>query len=91
MTHRVAFLAFDGVTLLDVTGPLEVLHQAGRLGHAYRPVLVSPRGGDVTASSGAALARTVPAADAGPVDRMDGSAWTPRTCSPRDHRAAPAP
>jgi transcriptional regulator GlxA family with amidase domain len=70
MTHRVAFLAFDGVTLLDVTGPLEVLHQAGRLGHAYRPVLVSPRGGDVTASSGAALARTVPAADAGPVDTL---------------------
>jgi transcriptional regulator GlxA family with amidase domain len=27
-THRVAFVVYDGVTLLDVTGPLEVLHQA---------------------------------------------------------------
>ncbi|MFI6559275.1 GlxA family transcriptional regulator [Streptomyces sp. NPDC050534] len=70
MTHRVAFLAFDGVTLLDVSGPLEVLHQAGRLGHSYTPVLVSPRGGDVTASSGPALARTVAAADAGPIDTL---------------------
>ncbi|MEU6658718.1 helix-turn-helix domain-containing protein [Streptomyces sp. NPDC046821] len=68
--HRVAFLVFDGVTLLDVSGPLEVLHQAGRLGHAYVPVLVSPHGGDVTTASGPILARTVRPADAGPVDTL---------------------
>lgn len=70
MTHRVAFVVFDGVTLLDVSGPLEVLHQAGRLGHPYTPVLVSPRGGDVRAGSGPTLAATTAAADAGPVDTV---------------------
>ncbi|MFE7167909.1 GlxA family transcriptional regulator [Streptomyces sp. NPDC057616] len=70
MTHRVAFLVFDGVTLLDVSGPLEVLHRAGRPGPAYAPVLVSPAGGDVMTSSGPVLARTVAAADAGPVDTL---------------------
>ncbi|MBG0857063.1 DJ-1/PfpI family protein [Streptomyces spinoverrucosus] len=70
MTHRVAFLVFEGVTLLDVSGPLEVLHQAGRLGHPYAPVLASPRGGDVTTSSGVAVARTMAAADVGSVDTL---------------------
>ncbi|GEC02403.1 AraC family transcriptional regulator [Streptomyces spinoverrucosus] len=58
------------MTLLDVSGPLEVLHQAGRLGHRYTPVLASPRGGDVTTSSGLALARTMAAADVGPIDTL---------------------
>ncbi|MFD8863504.1 GlxA family transcriptional regulator [Streptomyces sp. NPDC059590] len=70
MTHRIALLVFDGVTLLDVSGPLEVLHQAGRLGHPYTCALVSPRGGDVTTSSGPVLAGTTAAADAGPVDTL---------------------
>ncbi|MFJ4466761.1 GlxA family transcriptional regulator [Streptomyces sp. NPDC089424] len=67
---RVAFLVFEGVTLLDVSGPLEVLHQARRLGCAYTPLLVSPRGGDVPTASGLALAGTSAAADAGPVDTL---------------------
>ncbi|MFD7435476.1 GlxA family transcriptional regulator [Streptomyces sp. NPDC059861] len=67
---RVAFLAFDGVTLLDVSGPVEVLYQAQRLGRPYTPLLVSPRGGDVTTASGLALAGTTAAADAGPVDTL---------------------
>ncbi|MFE7413894.1 GlxA family transcriptional regulator [Streptomyces laurentii] len=70
MTHRLAFLVFDDVTLLDVSGPLEVLHQAGRLGHPYSCTLVSPRGGDVTTSSGPVLAGTTAAADAGPFDTL---------------------
>ncbi|MEV6999671.1 DJ-1/PfpI family protein [Streptomyces sp. NPDC093982] len=70
MTHRVAFLVFDEVTLLDVSGPLEVLHQAGRLGHGYTPLLASPGGGDVTTSSGLTLARTVAATEVGPVDTL---------------------
>ncbi|MFE6049209.1 GlxA family transcriptional regulator [Kitasatospora sp. NPDC056446] len=58
MTRHVAFLVFDGVTLLDVSGPMEVLHQAGRLGHPYATRLVSPGGGTVTAANGVALAAT---------------------------------
>jgi len=54
----VAFVVYDGVTLLDVSGPLEVLHQANRDGHRYETVLVSPRGGEVTTASGLTLAGT---------------------------------
>ncbi|MFV8182938.1 MULTISPECIES: DJ-1/PfpI family protein [unclassified Streptomyces] len=70
MTHRVAFLTFDGVTLLDVSGPLEVLDQARRLGCSYAPVLVSPAGGVITTSSGAALAQTVAADQVGRIDTL---------------------
>ncbi|MEV7976967.1 GlxA family transcriptional regulator [Streptomyces sp. NPDC086519] len=68
MTHRVGFVVFEGVTMLDVSGPSEVLHQAGRLAAPYELVLVSPEGGTVTTSAGLALTGTVRAADAGPVD-----------------------
>ena len=55
-TRRVAFVVYDGVTLLDVTGPLEVLHQAqGR----YETVLVSAHGGEVRTASGVVLAGVV--------------------------------
>ncbi|MFD8717097.1 hypothetical protein ACFV2H_03470 [Streptomyces sp. NPDC059629] len=37
---------------LDVSGPSEVLHQAGRLADPYELVLVSPAGGTVTTSAG---------------------------------------
>ncbi|MFJ3898431.1 GlxA family transcriptional regulator [Streptomyces sp. NPDC090083] len=70
MRHRVAFLVFDGVTLLDVSGPAEVLHQSGKLGHPYELVLVSPHGGTVTAANGLALSGTVTAAEAGQVDTV---------------------
>ncbi|GAA1960809.1 GlxA family transcriptional regulator [Kitasatospora viridis] len=63
--RRVAFLVFDGVTMLDVTGPSEVLHQAGRLAPPYELVLVSPQGGPVTTSTGLALTGTVTAAEVG--------------------------
>lgn len=69
-THRVAFIVFDGVTMLDVSGPAEVLHQSGKLGHPYELVLVSPHGGTVTAANGLTLTGTVTAADAGPVDTV---------------------
>jgi transcriptional regulator GlxA family with amidase domain len=75
----VAFVVYDGVTLLDVTGPLEVLHQANQVpangqargGRArYEAVLVSVRGGEVVAASGVALAGVVPVADVGAVDTV---------------------
>ncbi|MGW4205275.1 GlxA family transcriptional regulator [Streptomyces sp. NPDC004726] len=70
MTQRVGFLVFDEVTLLDVSGPGEVLHQAGRLGHPYGLTLISPRGGEVTTSSGLKLAGATAAADVGPLDTV---------------------
>lgn len=75
MTHRVGFVVFEGATMLDVTGPGEVLHQTGRVrapaGAApYELVLVSPDGGTVTTASGLSLTGTVRAADAGPVDTV---------------------
>ncbi|MFD9815876.1 GlxA family transcriptional regulator [Streptomyces sp. NPDC059080] len=67
---RVALVVFDGVTLLDVSGPSEVLHQAGRFGYPYELVLVSPGGGPVTTAAGPALTGTVTADAAGPVDTV---------------------
>ncbi|MFJ8435020.1 GlxA family transcriptional regulator [Kitasatospora sp. NPDC094019] len=67
---RVAFLVFDELTLLDLSGPLEVFHQAGALGLPYPTVLVSPRGGTVTASNGVTLAGTVAPAGTGPLDTL---------------------
>ncbi|MER7844966.1 DJ-1/PfpI family protein [Kitasatospora sp. NPDC096077] len=83
MTRRVAFLVFDGVTLLDVSGPLEVLHESGRLGHPYATVLVSPSGGTVTASNGVALAATAAPEDVGPLDTL--------VVAGADHLAAEGP
>lgn len=70
MTHRVAFVVFDGVTMLDVSGPADVLHQAGRLGHRYELVLVSAHGGGIRTATGPALSGTVTAAEAGRIDTV---------------------
>lgn len=70
MTRRVGFLVPDAVTLLDVSGPLEVFHRAARLGHGYGTFLVSPHGGPVTTSSGVTLAATAAPPDAGPLDTL---------------------
>ncbi|TCC53550.1 AraC family transcriptional regulator [Kribbella capetownensis] len=69
-TGRIALVVFDGVTLLDVSGPLEVLHQANRNGARYESTLVSPAGGDIATSSGPTLAGTTAAAGAGPFDTV---------------------
>ncbi|WP_308431760.1 GlxA family transcriptional regulator [Amycolatopsis acidiphila] len=54
--HRVEILVYDGVTLLDVAGPAEVLKEANRFGADYRIVLVSPTGADVTSNLGIRIA-----------------------------------
>ncbi|WP_433378499.1 GlxA family transcriptional regulator [Actinoplanes sp. CA-142083] len=54
--HRVAILVYDGVTLLDVAGPAEVLKEANRFGADYRIVLLSPTGADVTTNLGVRMA-----------------------------------
>jgi transcriptional regulator GlxA family with amidase domain len=68
--HRVGVFVFDGVTLLDVSGPAEVLGKAAQQGSPYEVVLVSPAGGDVRSSVGVRLSGTLPAATAGPLDTV---------------------
>ncbi|HEX2316862.1 MAG TPA: DJ-1/PfpI family protein, partial [Thermomonospora sp.] len=51
----VVIVAYDGVRLMDVTGPLEVLGTAARLGAPYRLTLCSPTGGAVTTATGTRL------------------------------------
>jgi transcriptional regulator GlxA family with amidase domain len=59
-------VVYDCVTLLDVSGPLEVLHQANR----YETVLVSPYGGEVRTASGLTLAGTITPDQAGQIDTV---------------------
>ncbi|WP_277749920.1 GlxA family transcriptional regulator [Micromonospora costi] len=54
--HRVAVLAYDGVTLLDIAGPAEVFKEANRFGADYRIELLSPTGADVTSNLGIRIA-----------------------------------
>ena len=64
--RRIAILAFDGVQSLDVTGPLEVFHTAGRLRPgAYAVEVVAPDA-EIATSSGLSLkARPLPTPRAG--------------------------
>jgi transcriptional regulator GlxA family with amidase domain len=50
-TSSVVILAYDGVQLLDVTGPIEVFEAARERGAPYRVLVASPDGGDVVAGS----------------------------------------
>jgi transcriptional regulator GlxA family with amidase domain len=47
----VVILAYDGVQLLDVTGPIEVFEAACQRGARYRVLVASPDGGDIVAGS----------------------------------------
>ncbi len=61
MSHTVAFLAYPGFQILDVTGPAAVFHEANHVqrmaGAApfYRIVVLSAAGGPVASSSGIEL------------------------------------
>lgn len=50
--RAVVVVVYDGVRLLDVTGPLEVFIVANEHGADYRPVLASPGGRDIVTSGG---------------------------------------
>jgi transcriptional regulator GlxA family with amidase domain len=65
--HDVLFVVFDGVKMLDVTGPAEVFAEANRFGANYRMAYVSPTGHDVATSIGARLPAGT-AAELGPPD-----------------------
>jgi transcriptional regulator GlxA family with amidase domain len=78
----VAVLVYDGVTLLDVAGPAEVFQQAG----AYRTVLLSPTGSDVTSNLGVRIAvdGAVSAERASDILLVPGSDLYPRAPVPAD-------
>ncbi|GAB4586757.1 GlxA family transcriptional regulator [Nocardia sp. IFM 10818] len=68
MTHRrIAVLAYDGVRLLDVAAPLEVLSTAIELGADYDVTVCSPTGRAVSTSAGATLGATASFAEIGDV------------------------
>ncbi len=50
--HRVVLLAYDGLQILDATGPAAVFEAAGRVGAPYAIALASILGGPVRSSSG---------------------------------------
>lgn len=70
MSHRIGLVVFDGMTLLDVSGPAEVFHHADLSAEHYDVTHVSPAGGTVVSSSGMALSETVAADEVAPVDTV---------------------
>jgi transcriptional regulator GlxA family with amidase domain len=60
-THNVAIVAFDGLQLLDLAGPSEVLRTATRLGATppYETVIATPDGQPVRSESGVSVAADV--------------------------------
>jgi transcriptional regulator GlxA family with amidase domain len=68
--RTIAVLVFDGVRLLDVTGPLEVFDVAITLGGRYRVVICSPDGQDITTSGGLRIGVSCPADELAAVDTL---------------------
>ena len=56
--HNVVVVAFDGLQLLDLAGPVEVLRTATRLGASppYRTMVATPDGQPVRSESGVSVA-----------------------------------
>jgi len=76
-THRVVIVAYDGVQLLDVVGPSEVLTVASMVGPAldvpvdYEVTLVAPTPGTLRASGGLGIVADVAMADVqGTIDTL---------------------
>src|SRR5215204_174331 len=72
--HAVAILAFEGLQLLDLAGPAEVLRTATRLGASppYQTMIATPDGQPVRSESGVSVAADVSlAALARSRDRVD--------------------
>ncbi|MQY40200.1 HTH-type transcriptional regulator CdhR [Streptomyces sp. RB17] len=61
--HRVVFLVFDGMKMLDVSGPAEVFAEANTLGARYSLHYASPSGEPVRTSIGTRLSVDSAAAD----------------------------
>ncbi|GAA2690449.1 GlxA family transcriptional regulator [Nonomuraea recticatena] len=57
--RTVVVIVYDGVRLLDVTGPLEVFTVANEHGAGYRPLVASPGGRDIVTSGGVRIGADV--------------------------------
>lgn len=53
--HGVVVLVYDGIQILDATGPIDTFASANALGAHYRITTASLTGGDIVASSGVRL------------------------------------
>jgi transcriptional regulator GlxA family with amidase domain len=60
--HHVVVLAFDGVQILDVTGPVDAFASANTVGAHYRITNASIDGADIVTSSGTRLGMDIAAA-----------------------------
>ena len=77
-TRRVGMVGFDGIQVLDVTGPIEVFSLASRLlfenGHVaappYEVVLAARQAGPLRSSSGISLIASCSLRELGPVDTL---------------------
>ena len=70
-SRQVVVVAFPGVQSLDVTGPVEVFHGAGRAaGGAYEVAVATVDGAAVPATSGILLGGGVALEDVGPIDTL---------------------
>lgn len=67
---RIGLLVFDGMTMLDASGPAEVFNLADPTRQHYEVIYVSPAGGPVVSSSGLELSRTLAAATVGDIDTL---------------------
>jgi transcriptional regulator GlxA family with amidase domain len=63
--HNVVVLLYDGIQMLDVTGPVDALASANTLGARYRITHASITGDDIIASSGTRLGVDVAADQVG--------------------------
>src|SRR4051794_30585681 len=69
--RQVVIVAFPGVQSLDVTGPLEVFHGAGRaVPGAYEVAVATLDGKPVSTTSGIALGGGVALHEIGPIDTL---------------------
>ena len=68
--RRIGVYVFDGVQLLDVTGPVEDFHAANSLGADYDVRLYSPTGEPVTSSAGVGLAVSGATSDSPALDTL---------------------
>lgn len=78
MKRRMGLIVFDRVTMLDVSGPAEVLNKADVISAAgaggehdgYKLMYISPAGGTVRTSSGMTIADTLAPAEVGALDTL---------------------
>ncbi|MET8044366.1 DJ-1/PfpI family protein [Micromonospora sp. NPDC005215] len=68
--HRVGVVVFDGVQLLDVSGPVDVFAAASRHGADYSVRLLGWRSAQARTSSGVRLIADATLDEAGPVDTL---------------------